>query len=126
MYTNHYQSLYLAGTDVVRPDRVICTRGCRLSLFAVIVCDDGFTGVSSGLVVSGLVGSGSVGVVGLVVFVGFSMLVWRLRGIGAFRGRICSRVRCSCFPSRSTKYVLGSASFGRVTTVPGSQTFLIV
>ena len=105
----------------MRPYRVVCARGCRLSLFAVIVSGVGFTGVSSGLV-----GSGSVGVVGSVVFTGFAMLVWSLRGIGAFLGRMCSRVRCSCFPSRSTKYVLGSASFGRVTTFPGSQIFLIV
>ena len=90
-------------------------------LFAVIVSDVGFTGVSSGLV-----GSGSVGVVGSVVFTGLAMLVWSLRGIGAFLSRICSRVRCSGFPSRSTKYVLASASLGRVTMFPGSQTFVIV
>ena len=93
-------SLYLAGTDVVLPYRVVCARGCRLYLFAVTVCGVGFTGVSSGLV-----GSGSVGV-GLVVFIGFGMLVGSMPGIGAFLGRTCSRVRCSCFPSRSTSTFL--------------------
>ena len=100
----------------MRTYRVVCARGCRLPLFAVIVCGVGFTGASSGLV-----GSGYLDVVGLGVMVGFVMLLWSFRGIGVFLETICLRVLCSCFLSGSTKYVLGSASSGRIATVPGSH-----
>ena len=75
IHTYYLHSLYLADTAVVLPHRVVYVRGCRLSLFAMTVCGVGFTGVSSGLV-----GSSSVAVVGSMVFMGFVMLVWSLRG----------------------------------------------